>query len=91
MVPASVPDYGWSWTEGQALAETDERIPILTEFASACGRVRDLIRRRHGDAWFTIRERNPARSRRRRYSRIFALLPHTPIEHHILDRLREWS
>jgi hypothetical protein len=37
VVPASVPEYGWTWTEGQALADAQERIEILTEFGTAMG------------------------------------------------------
>jgi hypothetical protein len=37
VVPATVPQYGWTWTEGQALADAQERIQIMTEFGSAMG------------------------------------------------------
>lgn len=37
VVPATVPEYGWTWTEGQALADARERIQILTEFGGAMG------------------------------------------------------
>jgi hypothetical protein len=37
VVPATVPQYGWTWTEGQALADARERIQILTEFGTAMG------------------------------------------------------
>jgi hypothetical protein len=35
VVPATVPQYGWTWTQGQALADAQERIQIMTEFGSA--------------------------------------------------------
>jgi hypothetical protein len=37
VVPATVPQYGWTWAEGQALADAQERIQIMTEFGSAMG------------------------------------------------------
>jgi hypothetical protein len=37
VVPATVPDYGWTWTEGKALADAQERIQIMAEFGSAMG------------------------------------------------------
>jgi hypothetical protein len=37
VVPATVPQYGWTWSEGQALADAQERIQILTEFGGAMG------------------------------------------------------
>jgi hypothetical protein len=37
VVPATAPQYGWTWTEGQALADAQERIQIMTEFGSAMG------------------------------------------------------
>jgi hypothetical protein len=37
VVPATVPQYGWTWTEGQALADAQERIQIMAEFGGAMG------------------------------------------------------
>jgi hypothetical protein len=37
VVPATVPEYGWTWTEGQALADAQERIEIMIEFGTAMG------------------------------------------------------
>jgi hypothetical protein len=37
VVPATVPESGWTWTEGQALAEARQRIEIMTEFGTAMG------------------------------------------------------
>jgi hypothetical protein len=37
VVPATVPEYGMTWTEGQALADARERIQIMTEFGTAMG------------------------------------------------------
>ena len=37
VVPVTVPDYGWTWTEGQALADATERMEIMTEFGRAMG------------------------------------------------------
>jgi hypothetical protein len=32
-----VPDYGWTWTETQPLADARERIQIMMEFSKAMG------------------------------------------------------
>jgi hypothetical protein len=37
VVPTTVPEYGWTWTEGQALADATERMQIMTEFGRAMG------------------------------------------------------
>jgi hypothetical protein len=37
VVPATVPVYGWTWTEGQALADARERVEIMIEFGTAMG------------------------------------------------------
>ena len=37
VVPATVPDYGWTWTEAQPLADARERIQIMIEFSRAMG------------------------------------------------------
>jgi len=37
VVPVTVPDYGWTWTQGQALADATERMQIMTEFGRAMG------------------------------------------------------
>jgi hypothetical protein len=37
VVPATVPQYGWTWTEGQAVTDAEERVQILTEFGTAMG------------------------------------------------------
>lgn len=37
VVPATVPEYGMTWTEGQALADARQRIQIMTEFGTAMG------------------------------------------------------
>ena len=37
VVPVTVPEYGWTWTEGQALADAKERMQIMTEFGRAMG------------------------------------------------------
>ena len=37
VVPATAPQYGWMWTEGQALADAQQRIQIMTEFGTAIG------------------------------------------------------
>lgn len=37
VVPVSVPEYGLTWTEGQALADATERMQIMTEFGGAMG------------------------------------------------------
>jgi hypothetical protein len=37
VVPATVPAYGWTWTEAQAVADAQERIQIMTEFGTAMG------------------------------------------------------
>lgn len=37
VVPASVPDYGWTWTEGQPVADASERLRIGIEFCTALG------------------------------------------------------
>jgi hypothetical protein len=37
VVPATVPEYGMTWTEGQALADAQQRIQIMTEFGTAMG------------------------------------------------------
>jgi hypothetical protein len=37
VVPATVPQYGMTWTEGQALADARQRIQIMTEFGTAMG------------------------------------------------------
>jgi hypothetical protein len=37
VVPATVPDYGWTWTEGQPRADAEERIQIMIEFSRAMG------------------------------------------------------
>ena len=36
-VPATVPDYGWTWTEGQPFADANERLQIMVEFRMAMG------------------------------------------------------
>jgi hypothetical protein len=37
VVPATAPQYGWTWTEGQALADARDRMEIMTEFGGAMG------------------------------------------------------
>ena len=37
IVPATKPDYGWTWSEEQALADARERLEIMLEFGSAMG------------------------------------------------------
>jgi hypothetical protein len=37
VVPATTPQYGLTWTEGQALADARERVEIMTEFGTAMG------------------------------------------------------
>lgn len=37
VVPATLPGYGWTWTETQPLADARERIQIMMEFAKAMG------------------------------------------------------
>jgi hypothetical protein len=37
VVLASVPEYGWTWTEAQRVADAEERIQIMTEFGQAMG------------------------------------------------------
>jgi hypothetical protein len=37
VVPATVPEYGWTWTEGQPLADGQERLAIMLEFGGAMG------------------------------------------------------
>jgi hypothetical protein len=37
LVPASTPEYGWTWTEAQSAADATERIHIMTEFGRAMG------------------------------------------------------
>jgi hypothetical protein len=37
VVPATVPQYGLTWTEGQALADAEQRVQILIEFGTAMG------------------------------------------------------
>jgi hypothetical protein len=37
LVPASIPKYGWTWTEAQSVADARERIQIVTEFGRAMG------------------------------------------------------
>jgi hypothetical protein len=36
-VPATVPEYGWTWTEGQPKSDAGKRIEIILEFARAMG------------------------------------------------------
>lgn len=37
VVPATVPGYGWTWTEGQPAADGRERLKIMLEFGGAMG------------------------------------------------------
>jgi hypothetical protein len=37
VVPATIPEYGWTWSEGQSLADAQERIQLMTEFGEAMG------------------------------------------------------
>jgi hypothetical protein len=37
VVPATVPDYGWTWTEGQPHADAEERLRIMMEFGKEMG------------------------------------------------------
>lgn len=37
MVPATIPGYGWTWTEGQPVADATERLRIGIEFGTAMG------------------------------------------------------
>lgn len=37
VVPATVPEYGWTWTEGQPVADGRERLAIMLEFGGAMG------------------------------------------------------
>jgi hypothetical protein len=37
VIPATVPDYGWTWTEGQPLDDARERLRIMMEFGKAMG------------------------------------------------------
>jgi hypothetical protein len=37
IVPATRPDYGWTWSEGQAIADARQRLEIMLEFGSAMG------------------------------------------------------
>ena len=36
-MPATVQEYGWTWTDGQSLADAEERIQLMTEFGGAMG------------------------------------------------------
>jgi hypothetical protein len=37
VVPATIPDYGWTWTEGQPFADAEERLRIMMEFGKKMG------------------------------------------------------
>ena len=37
LVPATIPDYGWTWTEAQMVADAEERVQIMIEFTQAMG------------------------------------------------------
>ena len=37
VMPVTIPDYGWTWTEGQARADAEERMRIMTEFGRTMG------------------------------------------------------
>jgi hypothetical protein len=37
VVPATVPNYGWTWTEGQPLADAEQRLQIMMEFGTEMG------------------------------------------------------
>lgn len=37
LVPATKPDYGLTWTDGQALADAKQRLEIMLEFGSTMG------------------------------------------------------
>ena len=37
VVPVTVPEYGWTWTEGQALADAKERMQMMSECGRAMG------------------------------------------------------
>jgi hypothetical protein len=37
LVPATRPEYGWAWTEGQSLADANERLGIMLDFARQMG------------------------------------------------------
>ena len=63
LVPAVVPEYGWTWTEGQSLADAEERIQLVTEFGGAPA-IRILAHPGFGTREVRIAERSGARMKR---------------------------
>ncbi len=37
LVPATKPEYGWTWSEGQALADAKQRLELMFEFTGKLG------------------------------------------------------
>lgn len=37
LVPATKPEYGWTWSEGQALADATQRLELMLEFTGKLG------------------------------------------------------
>ena len=62
VVPVTVPDYGWTWTEGQALADATERMQIMTEFGRAMGLHIDVEVVSSGDPVEVVQQANTTAS-----------------------------
>jgi hypothetical protein len=56
VVPATKPDYGWTWSEGQALADAKQRLELMLEFTGKLGMRVDGLVYSHAEPVEAVRE-----------------------------------
>jgi hypothetical protein len=56
LVPATKPDYGWTWSEGQALADAEQRLELMFEFTGKLGMQVDGVVYSQADPVEAVRE-----------------------------------